>query len=310
MDQSHQTRRSERKREQSGRPGGLTRKVEYFLGYRPAPAGVYKSLQNKAFGESMMWLKRLICSGLRGVDSTGADLTTTQSFSRKDHVMASQNDTAQSVNVQGRAHNFKDITGQRFGMWTVLAYEGSKQWLCRCDCGTTRRVSSSNLKSGHSTRCAFHTRRHLVEAHKRKAHPREFDAWRKLQERCLNPNNRDYCLYGGRGITVCTAWLAPDGFDAFLRDMGPRPSSKHSIDRIDNNAGYSPENCRWATIFGQARNRRTNRLHLFRGELKTLPEWSEITGIPIACLASRMHRKWTVDKALTVPSKGRKSRRA
>lgn len=118
--------------------------------------------------------------------------------------------------------------------------------------------------------------------------------------RCLDKNNPSYHLYGGRGITVCEAWL--DSFEAFYRDMGPRPSSQHSIERIDNNGNYEPSNCKWATPLEQGRNRRNNRLITHDGETLCLTEWAIRVGITKSQLVKRIVR-WGVTKALTTPKK-------
>ncbi len=116
--------------------------------------------------------------------------------------------------------------------------------------------------------------------------------------RCTRPNSRAYANYGGRGIRVCDRWLT---FENFIADMVQRPVG-HSLDRIDNDGPYSPENCRWATDIEQHRNRRDNRLETFRGQTKTLAEWAEEFGIRYATLHSRITKQgWSFERALTEP---------
>jgi hypothetical protein len=126
--------------------------------------------------------------------------------------------------------------------------------------------------------------------------------WRAMVARCHDPNNSSHRSYGARGITVCAQWRA--SFEAFRGDMGPRPSSKHSIDRKDNDGPYSPENCRWATRKEQALNRRTNTLIEFDGKALTLGEWALVVGVPRLTLLTRITcLKWSVAEALTTPVK-------
>lgn len=155
-----------------------------------------------------------------------------------------------------------DLTGQRFGRWTVvrLADEHARgaKWLCRCDCGTERAVRAHGLQSGNSKSCGCFSRETasaLLRKHGQAKTP-EYRVWCGMVKRCADPNRKSY---GGRGITVCERWRFGEGtrggFECFRADTGPRPYGL-SIDRIDNDKGYSPDNSRWTTWRGQARNRR------------------------------------------------------
>ncbi|WP_132862904.1 hypothetical protein [Stenotrophomonas sp. ATCM1_4] len=117
----------------------------------------------------------------------------------------------------------------------------------------------------------------LTHGHRRNgATSAEYNIWMKMRSRCNNPKDRAYADYGGRGISIEPRW---DSFEAFLEDMGRRPSPAHSIDRVDNNKGYCAANCRWATWKQQQRNRRNNKIYTIDGVTATLPEHCERTGV-------------------------------
>jgi hypothetical protein len=122
--------------------------------------------------------------------------------------------------------------------------------------------------------------------------------------RCENPNNRAFANYGGRGISVDPSWR--HSFETFLADMGPRPTSKHSLDRIDVNGPYAPANCRWATMRDQQNNRRSNVHIVAFGETLTLAQWSERTGIGEGTIRNRLRVGWTPERALSQQVRGRK----
>jgi hypothetical protein len=122
-------------------------------------------------------------------------------------------------------------------------------------------------------------------------------AWTNMISRCINKNRPDYHRYGGRGITVCDAWR--NSFSAFLADMGPRPDGT-SLDRIDNNCGYEPGNCRWATKHEQMQNTSATRRISFRGETMGINAWASRLGINKQSLSDRLRRGWPLEKALTM----------
>lgn len=134
---------------------------------------------------------------------------------------------------------------------------------------------------------------------KRKASP-ERQAWYRMRSRCNNKNSRDYKHYGGRGIYVCEQWS--NSFENFLSDMGNRPSQKHSIERLDNDGPYSPDNCVWAVQKIQTRNQRRTRRLTYRGRTQSMADWAEELGISYTMIRQRLRLGWSVEDALETPS--------
>lgn len=126
-----------------------------------------------------------------------------------------------------------------------------------------------------------------------------FGSWKSMMYRCYNPGDKCFSLYGGRGITVCDRW---HDFYLFLEDMGLRPEG-YTLDRIDPDGNYGPDNCRWATLKEQGRNRRNSRRIEFNGETKTLVEWGELYGVAPEAISRRILRGWSVEKSITTKSR-------
>lgn len=201
-----------------------------------------------------------------------------------------------------------DITGRRFGRWTVLEYEGNRNggswYSCKCDCGTIKSTTYDRLKLGQSKSCGclaseMRIKRNLKHGQcARGKETREWLSWRNMIGRCQNPKNTAYMNYGGRGIKVCDRWME---FTNFFEDMGKCPKN-HTLDRIDVNGDYCPENCRWASYKQQARNTRKNLFFTVKGETKTLAEWAEIYQCRYGLVQKRvLQLGWDIEEALTIP---------
>jgi hypothetical protein len=204
----------------------------------------------------------------------------------------------------------KDLRGQKFGQLTVLeraedALEptGRKRtmWQCHCVCGNSVIVPATHLSGGNIKSCGCWMRQTARERSYRHGMTatRTYWVWSQMIGRCTNPKQMYYSLYGGRGIKVCDRWL--NSFEAFYEDMGECPDGL-SIDRINNDGDYKPENCRWATPKEQARNRKSNRILTWRGETRCLSEWSERLGISRSVLHARISLlNWDINRAFTEP---------
>lgn len=202
--------------------------------------------------------------------------------------------------------NIEDLTGGKFGRLTVVKYVGRDDnnkplWECICECGKTVTVRGYSLTSGNTKSCGCIKRELLIERNYRHGCSKtsEHIIWKGMNQRCHNPNDTAYPNYGGRGITVCDRWRGEHGFENFLADIGKRPSKEYSIDRIDNSKGYSPDNCRWATLKQQANNKRNNILVEIDGELYTLPEACEKKGLPQDRIRNRVDRGMAPEKAIS-----------
>lgn len=207
-----------------------------------------------------------------------------------------------------RGQNKSDLAGSVFGRLTATSRSETRgrhrvYWLCACQCGNEKWVIADALKSGGTRSCGCLNdetpRTPIHGATLNGTHTPEYASWHSMIQRCTNPNNQRWPRYGGRGITVCEAWL--NDFREFLKDMGPRPDGM-SLERKNNDFGYGPGNCQWATLEDQARNTSRNRFFTFNGETLCLKDWTDRLGIPHATLHHRL-KIWTVERAFTTPRK-------
>ncbi len=204
-----------------------------------------------------------------------------------------------------------DLTGKRFGRLLVLkrgTRPGGKGrrtfWLCRCDCGVEKDVWAYSLTRptapSRSCGCLRDDIREAALAAQgfvTQGNP-TYSSWARMRMRCHNPKSTQYRWYGGRGIKVCQRW---DSFHNFLADMGTRPSQKHTLDRINGDGDYEPENCRWSTQKEQMNNTRRTKHLTVDENTKTVTDWSESGEISSSLIHNRLRKGWTVKEAITRP---------
>lgn len=203
-----------------------------------------------------------------------------------------------------------DLVGCRFSRLVVVADAGRvvktsgprRLWLCRCDCGVEKKLAASDLRSGRVQSCGC-LRRETTAARTRthdRTHTREFAIWKGIKDRCSRERSISFKYYGAKGIAMSDEWRSD--FAAFFRDMGPAPSRRHTIDRIDGNGNYEKGNCRWATHTEQAWNTSRNPRPVWLGVPRTYKELGELSGIPPRTLYDRVHSKgWDLNRAMSQP---------
>lgn len=199
----------------------------------------------------------------------------------------------------------KDLHGKRFGRLLVVDKDNTTsvpRWFCECDCGIEKSIRQQSLLSGATASCGCYrkeqSRKAIVAAATYLWKTPAYKSWAHMKERCLNKKCSDYHNYGGRGIKVCDRWLK---FKNFHEDMGARPFKGATLERIDVNGDYCPENCKWATRSQQMRNVRYNRQISYMGETLCLAEWAERYGLNYHTLYNRISSGTSIEKALTSP---------
>ena len=192
-------------------------------------------------------------------------------------------------------------TGKTYNRWTILGRLTNKycRCICACECGVVKEVCAHSLFTGVSKSCGCYDREVLTKRNTSHGMNRTpvYKAWQHMKERCYDLKNSEYHRYGGRGIMVCSRWQ--DSFENFFEDMGDKPSKEHSLDRINVNGNYEPENCRWATIEQQANNKEQSIKYEFRGEILTMKQISRIIGIPYTTLITRRNKGWDFERIVT-----------
>jgi len=180
-----------------------------------------------------------------------------------------------------------DLTDDRFGRLLVIGSgarrNGRKTWVCRCDCGSTKEIPAAYLRHGgvQSCGCLRAESNAVTATARRDANAKRrnplYWRWGDMIQRCENPNNPSWKNYGHRGIAVCDRWRG--SFAAFIADMGSPPTTKHTIERINNDGGYSQDNCKWALRREQSRNQRRTILIEIDGKTMSAKDWASTTGI-------------------------------
>lgn len=174
-------------------------------------------------------------------------------------------------------------------------------WEFLCSCGKVTTTMASSVISGSIKSCGC-LRADAMKALAKHgmAKTKVYKTWAGMKSRCTNPNNARWADYGGRGIYLCDSWM---DFEPFYQDMGEPPSKYHSLDRINVNGNYCPENCRWATSKEQSLNMRTNLRITINGDEKTVHEWASIYSMTHTCLRTRLRRGWEIVRAVSTPMK-------
>ena len=207
--------------------------------------------------------------------------------------------------AKGASKMTKDITGNVFGRLRAIAPVGKNKnhrilWQCICECGTLATVDTTSLMTGNTKSCGClqaDVAKVMKTTHGGSG-TAEYITWTNMKARCFNPNSTHFGHYGGRGITICDRWLS---FKNFYADMGNKPTKKHTIERINNDAGYFFDNCKWATRREQCNNKRSNRYIEHEGQTLTMSQWARKIGLAPNTLKSRLYSGWSTERAINTP---------
>jgi hypothetical protein len=203
-----------------------------------------------------------------------------------------------------------DRIGEKFGRYLVIAPcdFDKRRVLCRCDCGTEKYVYKNNLFSGKTYSCGCLAKERTMERSRThgQASTRLYMVWANMRRRCYDKHNNRYQNYGGRGIKVCDEWLDFAGFKKWADENGYDPKAdygKCTIDRINPDGDYEPQNCRWTTIQEQNMNRTSTKYITYKGMTKTVTQWDEYLGFGKDRVASRLRKGWSIERAIETPIK-------
>ena len=206
----------------------------------------------------------------------------------------------------GKKSTYIDLTGMKFTYLTVLEKDLSKKngtyWICMCDCGNIKSVRSDHLRKNLVKSCGCYNSKVSSENHSthHNTRTRLYTIWSSMKGRCNNPNNDAYPNYGGRGIKVCDEWN--DSYESFKNWADSSGYTEElTIDRIDNDGNYCPENCKWSTYSEQANNRRSSNVIYIGLSKGTLSQWLSVYGMPRGVFYSRINAGWSVESAITTP---------
>lgn len=217
-----------------------------------------------------------------------------------------------NLSIKKNNVDYREYIGKKFNFLTILSdmntkdHAGSRLFECECECGKVVPRAVSKVVNGSVKSCGC-MQAHIVSPEGEIVNSNfrhgmcgsdVYSTWNSMIGRCTNPKYDSWNNYGGRGITVCDRWLL---FDNFYEDMGDRPLPGLSLERVDNDAGYSPENVVWANSNTQARNKRNTLFLSLNGKRKSLAEWAEITGFKPMTIRKRMVSGWSDEETLTVP---------
>ncbi len=206
-----------------------------------------------------------------------------------------------------------NLIGRKFEKLTVISQAESRNrkafWNCKCDCGTASVVRTSSLTSGNTRSCGC-LQKEIASLEGKKRYKHGFSSkglcssgvyksWSHMKQRCLNENNKSYPRYGGRGIEVCEEWIEFENFYKWALENGYKKGL--SIERINKDGDYRPDNCKWATSREQNNNKSGNQIILYQGQEKTIGEWAEILNIKYSTLHARIKNGWDVKQAFLTP---------